>query len=190
MTLPLSNLPIPPPGADDSVPRALEELPRNLMRASMAWKSCLGANYAAEGLDGTVPVGAGLILFALYGRNGWKIGELARRARVTHVAVLHLLEKLEAAGLVARKACPKDNRSTRVWLTRRGGALRGRMMSLHRRNLSTLAGVLGREDAIRLGELLERLVDGLAPADRASLPPASRKTKTGIRRRKTGSPTA
>jgi DNA-binding MarR family transcriptional regulator len=128
----------------------------------MVWKSALDANYAAEELDGTAPSGSGLILFALFDHEGWTIGELAQRAKVTHVAVLHLIQKLEKADLVTRRQCPEDGRATRVWLTQRGRDLEPRMRALHERNLGTLTRVLGAEDATRLGELLGRLIEGLA----------------------------
>jgi DNA-binding MarR family transcriptional regulator len=141
---------------------ALDTLPRSILRAWMTWKGALEANYAAEDLDGVAPTGSGLVIFALYEREGWTVGELAQRARVTHVAVIQLLQRLEKAGLVRRKACPQDGRVTRVWLTKRGRELEPKMRALHERNLATLTGVLGAEDATRLGELLLRLIEGLA----------------------------
>lgn len=141
----------------------------------MAWKSALDANYAAEELDGTAPTGSGLILFALFDRDGWTITELAARSKVTHVAVLHLIKKLEGARLVKRKQCTEDGRATRVWLTQRGRDLEPKMRSLHERNLSTLTRVLGKEDATLLGSLLGRLIEGLG-ADSEPMPPAAAKT--------------
>ena len=132
------------------------------MRSWAVWKTALEANYAAEELDGTAPSGSGLILFSLYERDGWTIGELAQRSKVTHVAVLHLIQRLENARLVKRKQCPHDGRVTRVWLTKRGRDLEPRMRALHERNITTLTHVLGPEDATRLGGLLGRLIQGLA----------------------------
>ncbi len=136
-------------------------LPRHILRAWMVWKGVLAANYAAEELDGTAPTGSGLVLFALFERDGWTIGELAQRSKVTHVAVLQLIQRLEEARLVKRKQCPEDGRATRVWLTKLGRDLEPRMHALHERNLATLVRVLGIEDATKLGELLGRLIEGL-----------------------------
>jgi DNA-binding MarR family transcriptional regulator len=144
------------PVADD-----LEELPRRILRSWIVWKIALDANYAAEELDGTAPSGSGMILFALYDRDGWTIKELAARSKVTHVAVLHLIKKLEDARLVNRRQCREDGRATRVWLTRRGRDLEPKMRALHERNLTTLVRVLGEEDATHLGVLLGRLIEGL-----------------------------
>jgi len=158
----------------------LDELPRRILRSWMVWKSALDANYAAEELDGTAPSGSGLILFALFDREGWTIGELAQRAKVTHVAVVHLVQRLEDAQLVTRKQCPQDGRVTRVWLTQEGRDLEPRMRALHERNLATLTRVLGPEDASILGELLGRLIEGLSN-DSAPMPIVGTKSKKSSR---------
>jgi DNA-binding MarR family transcriptional regulator len=158
----------------------LEELPRRILRSWMAWKSALDANYAAEELDGTAPPGSGLILFALFDRDGWTITELAARSKVTHVAVLHLIKKLEGARLVKRRKCHEDGRATRVWLSPRGRDLEPRMRALHERNLSTLTRVLGKEDATQLGALLGRLIEGLG-ADSEPGSQTAAKTPKSIR---------
>jgi DNA-binding MarR family transcriptional regulator len=128
----------------------------------MAWKVAMEENLAAEGLDGITPPGSGLVMYALYERDGWTVGELAHRGRVTHVAVIQLLRRLETSRLVKRKPCPTDRRVTRVWLTKRGRDLEPKMRALHERNLATLIEVLGTRNATRLGELLLRLIEGLA----------------------------
>ena len=161
MTAQRSKSPSPGPFCVSQRSTHLDELPRRIQRSWVAWKSALGANYAAEELDGTAPAGSGLVMFALFERDGWTIGELALRSKVTHVAVLHLVQRLEDARLVKRKPCPDDGRATRVRLTRRGRDLEPRMRALHVRNLSTLTSVLGVEDATKLGELLGRLIEGL-----------------------------
>jgi len=161
----------------------LDELPRRILRSWITWKTTLDANYAAEELDGTVPSGSGLVLFALFERDGWTIGELAARSRVTHVAVLHLIEKMESARLVKRKQCPEDRRATRVWLTPCGRGLQPRMKALHERNLTTLVGVLGKDDATQLGALLGRLIEGLSahmepmPGSKPKRAPRTRRTR-------------
>jgi len=161
----------------------LDELPRRILRSWITWKTTLDANYAAEELDGTVPSGSGLVMFALFEKDGWTISELAARSRVTHVAVLHLIEKMESAGLVKRKQCPEDGRATRVWLTQRGLDLQPRMKALHERNLATLVGVLGKKDATQLGALLGRLIEDLSthvesmPETRPKRAPTTRRTR-------------
>ena len=164
------NLPESPPLTPrQPEPADLDELPRRILRSWLVWKTALDANYAAEELDGTAPSGSGLVLFSLFGCDGWTIGELAHRSKVTHVAVVHLIQRLEDARLVKRKQCPEDGRVTRVWLTQRGRDLEPKMRALHERNLATLTRVLGTDDATRLGELLGRLIEGLA-ADSEPMP--------------------
>jgi DNA-binding MarR family transcriptional regulator len=148
----------------------LDELPRRILRSSVVWKTVLSANYAAEELDGTAPMGSGMILFALFEQDGWTVGDLASRSKVTHVAVLHLIQKLESARLVKRKTCPEDGRATRVWLTQRGRDLEPKMQALHVRNLATLTDALGKKDAALLSELLGRLIDSLSEPSRHTQP--------------------
>jgi len=162
------------------IPEDLDELPRRLARALAAWKGVLAANLAAEGIGNIVPVGSGLVLFALYERDGWTVGELARRARVSHVAVLQTLHRLEKNGLTRRETCRDDRRVTRVWLTRRGRSLEPKMRALHARNLATLTHALGARDAVRLGSLLGRLIEVLAPHPEPPSPaPRAKRTVLG-----------
>ena len=169
------------PAPLNSIDKNLEELPRRILRSWMVWKSALDANYAAEELDGTAPSGSGLILFALFDRDGWTINELAARKKVTHVAVLHLITKLENARLVKRKQCTEDGRATRVWLTQRGRDLEPRMRALHERNLATLVRVLGKDDATQLGALLGRLIEGLSGHVKPMPEPKPKRVPTNLR---------
>ncbi len=153
----------------------LDQLSRRIFRAAAVWRSTIDDNMVTEGLSEAVPSGSGLVLFALFERDGWTIGELARRAKVSHVAVLHVIQRMEDAGLVKRKQCPEDGRATRVWLTATGRELEPRMNILHERNLATLVGILGNPDAVKLGELLGKLVDGLSePCAATRTPPTKR----------------
>ena len=157
------------------IPAHLDQLSRRILRAAAVWRSAIDDNMAAEGLSESVPSGSGLVLFALFEHDGWTVGELATRAKVSHVAVVHVIQRLEAAGLVKRKSCPDDGRATRVWLTSLGRELEPRMKTLHERNLATLVGILGRQDAIQLGELLGKLVDRLSdPCAKTRTPPTKR----------------
>lgn len=128
----------------------------------MVWRSAIDDNMVTEGLSDAVPSGSGLVLFALFERDGWTVGELAQRAKVSHVAVLHVIHRLEAAGLVRRKQCPDDGRATRVWLTATGRELEPRMQALHALNLATLVDIFGQQDANKLGELLGKLIERLS----------------------------
>lgn len=103
-----------------------------------------------------------MVLFALYEADGLTIGEMAKRARTTHVAVLHVIQRLEHSALVERRKCPKDGRVSRVWLTREGRNLEPRMQQLHQRNLDTLTQIMGAKDATTLSALLDRLIEGLS----------------------------
>ncbi|MEQ2005332.1 MAG: MarR family transcriptional regulator [Limisphaerales bacterium] len=137
------------------------ELVRRLCRTWEAVQPVIARSLAAQGLDGRVQAGMGLVLFALFEQDGQPIRDIARRGHVSHVAVLRLARRMEIRGLVACRDCPDDGRSTRVWLTPSGRALEGRLRAVSRRNHETLTRILGAKDAIRLNDLLGRLLDGL-----------------------------
>ncbi len=139
-------------------------LPRRIMRAFLRWRSAMEANYSAEGLSDLIAPGAGMVLYALYEDDGRTISELAQRARVTHVAIVHLVQKLEKAALVERRPSPSDRRFSQVWLTKAGWELQPRMNLLHERNLATLETAIGGKDAANLSALLHQLIEGLDPS--------------------------
>ncbi len=158
------------------------ELARRLSRTWEAVQPLISRSLVAEGLDARVRPGMGLVLFALVEEDGRLIGDIARRGHVSHVAALQLVTRLEKAGLVRRKDCPDDGRATRVWLTPTGRALEGKLLGVSARNHEALVKILGRSDAIKLNDLLGRLLDGLAAENSAASAAISRH-KSSVRRK-------
>lgn len=157
-TLLVRRLPVSKPSV--RVPH--DELPRLLARAWAAFHPVLLRHLAEEGLDGVLQPGMGHILLALYAKDGCRIGDLARRAGISHVAVLQIAGRLEKAGLVDRRSCARDGRATRLWLTRRARAIEPRVRAVHQRNLASLSEMLGPPAAAQLTRLLRRLAKELA----------------------------
>ncbi|MFZ5830865.1 MAG: MarR family winged helix-turn-helix transcriptional regulator [Planctomycetota bacterium] len=139
----------------------LDELPSRLGRTCVAAQQLIAQSLKAQGLAKLFRPGMGLVMFALYKQDGMIIRDIARRARVSHVAVLQMAARMERAGLVKRANCPDDRRATRVWLTPLGRSLRPRLAAVHRCNVDVLTAVLGARDAARLNDLLGRLLEGL-----------------------------
>lgn len=78
--------------------------------------------------------------------GGMTQAELARLLGLGKVATGGMIDRLEAAGLVVRKADPADRRINRVYVTARGSRLLERMMAVGRDlNRSVLRGI-PRED--------------------------------------------
>jgi DNA-binding MarR family transcriptional regulator len=72
-----------------------------------------------------------------------------------------LLDRIEAAGLVERRACDVDRRGTFVHLTKAGEAMLERMRPVYERELQvSFAGLLSDEEAETLSRLLARVGAG------------------------------
>jgi DNA-binding MarR family transcriptional regulator len=149
-------------------PRKNNDLPRRLSRVWTALQPVILNHLAIEGLAGVVQPGMGHVLFALVEEDGLIIRDIARRAQVSHVAVLQTVEKLENAGLVKRRASSADGRATQVWLTSAAQALRPQLRRINERNIACIEEIIGRDGATLLNGLLGRLLDGLR---RRSSPP-------------------
>ena len=83
--------------------------------------------------------------------------ELAEKLLVTKGNVVGLLDRMELAGLVERRADPADRRANRIHLTRRGREALREAFPAH---LAVIRGALGRlsaADRQALSRLLERI---------------------------------
>ncbi len=88
-------------------------------------------------------------------------GELAERTMVTSGAVSKRLDRLEARGLVERRADATDGRARTVVLTPAGRALIDDAMTAHVANEARLLEALGARDRDTLARLLARLAESL-----------------------------
>ncbi|MBT9257966.1 MarR family transcriptional regulator [Phycicoccus sp. MAQZ13P-2] len=88
-------------------------------------------------------------------------GELAARTMVTSGAVSKRLDRLEARGLVERRADATDGRARTVVLTPAGRALIDDAMAAHVANEARLLEALGARDRDTLARLLARLAESL-----------------------------
>ena len=66
-------------------------------------------------------------MLALWGRRQTTVGDLGARLDLDSATMTPVLKRLEAAGLVARKRDPDDERRVLVEPTRRGWALRAKV---------------------------------------------------------------
>ncbi len=88
-------------------------------------------------------------------------GELGERTMVTSGTVSKRLDRLEARGLVERRASEDDGRSRRVHLTPAGRRLIDRAMTAHTANEARLLAALPARDREALARLLARLAGSL-----------------------------
>jgi DNA-binding MarR family transcriptional regulator len=81
----------------------------------------LAERFAREGFSEVRP-SYGSVLLPLYEEDGLRMGELARRARLSKQTMTTLVRLVERDGLVERRADPSDGRASLVFLTERAHA--------------------------------------------------------------------
>jgi DNA-binding MarR family transcriptional regulator len=94
-----------------------------LAKASQRWNELLAERFAAGGFPDVRP-SYGSILIPLYEEDGLRMGEIARRARLSKQTITTMARLLERDGLVERRPDPHDGRAALVFLTHRAQAFR------------------------------------------------------------------
>jgi DNA-binding MarR family transcriptional regulator len=87
-----------------------------LAKATQRWNELLHERFRATGW-GEVRPSYGSILVPLFEEDGLRMGELARRARLSKQTMTTMVRLLEREGLVRRERDPEDARAFRVLLT-------------------------------------------------------------------------
>jgi DNA-binding MarR family transcriptional regulator len=99
------------------VPHATREnLGYLLAKASQRWNELLEEGFAEEGFP-EVKASYGSVLIPLFEEDGLRIGEIARRSRLSKQTMTTMVRLCERDGLVERRPDPEDGRATRVFLT-------------------------------------------------------------------------
>lgn len=127
-----------------------------LAKASQRWNELLQQGFAAEGFP-EVKASYGSILIPLFEEDGLRMGEIARRARLSKQTMTTMVRLCERDGLVKRRADPDDRRATRVHLTAKAKRFRPAAERVLARLELDVAHVLGerRMETVRasLGEV-------------------------------------
>jgi DNA-binding MarR family transcriptional regulator len=106
-----------------SSPLTRDNLGFLLAKASQRWNELLAERFAAAGFPDVRP-SYGSILIPLYEEDGLRMGEIARRARLSKQTMTTMARLLERDGLVERRPDPHDGRAALVFLTHRAQAFR------------------------------------------------------------------
>jgi DNA-binding MarR family transcriptional regulator len=114
-----------------------------LAKASQHWNELLQEGFAGEGFP-EVKASYGSVLIPLFEEDGLRMGEIARRARLSKQTMTTMVRLCERDGLVERRPDPDDRRATRVDLTARARRFRPAA--------ERVLGGLEREVAALLGE--------------------------------------
>lgn len=89
-----------------------------LAKASQRWNELLYERFRAAGFPEVRPA-YGSVLVPLFEEDGLRMGELARRARLSKQTMTTLVRLMEREGLVMREADSEDGRAVLVRLTPR-----------------------------------------------------------------------
>lgn len=92
-----------------------------LAKASQRWNELLHERFVRDGFPEVRPA-YGSVLVPLFEEDGLRMGELARRARLSKQTMTTLVRLCEREGLVERDRDAADRRAFRVFLTKRGHA--------------------------------------------------------------------
>jgi DNA-binding MarR family transcriptional regulator len=87
-----------------------------LAKASQRWNELLQDGFAEAGFP-EVKASYGSVLIPLFEEDALRIGEIARRARLSKQTMTTMIRLCERDGLVKRRPDPDDRRATRVHLT-------------------------------------------------------------------------
>ena len=117
---------MPRPARTSASARAEPRLSRDnlgflLAKASQRWNELLVARFAERGFP-EIRAAYGSVLIPLYEEDRLRIGELARRARLSKQTMTDLARRVERAGLVERRPDPADGRAATLVLTQRARA--------------------------------------------------------------------
>jgi DNA-binding MarR family transcriptional regulator len=93
-----------------------ENLGYLLAKASQHWNELLQEGFAEAGYP-EVRASYGSVLIPLLEEDGLRMGEIARRARLSKQTITTMVRLCERDGLVERRPDPADGRATRVHLT-------------------------------------------------------------------------
>jgi DNA-binding MarR family transcriptional regulator len=130
-----------------------------LTKASQRWNELLADRFSAAGFSDVRP-SYGSILVPLYEEDGLRMGEIARRARLSKQTITTMVGLLERDGLVERRPDPRDGRAALVFLTCRAQAFRPvaeatlrELTRLARRRLGTTTADTASDALRQLAEL-------------------------------------
>jgi DNA-binding MarR family transcriptional regulator len=129
-----------------------------LAKASQRWNELLAERFAASGFPEVRP-SYGSILVPLFEEDGLRLGEIARRARLSKQTMTTMVRLLERDGLVERRADPRDGRAALVFLTARAEAFRPVAEETLRELARLSRRRLGAATADTLGDALRQLAE-------------------------------
>jgi DNA-binding MarR family transcriptional regulator len=130
-----------------------------LAKVCRAHRAYVGELLSAHGLH----VGQEMVLVELWQDDGLRGSELAERLGVEPPTITKMLRRLEACGLLERRADPEDARGIRVCLTGQGRALEEPVLRCWERAERTVLTGMNAGDRRTFRRLLDRVRSNLDP---------------------------
>jgi MarR family transcriptional regulator for hemolysin len=131
----------------------VSDLLRLFTRAAKLLREATDAAMAEHG----VRVGQNIVLEALWETDGLAPGELAARQGLSTPTVVQTATRMEAVGLLERRADPVDARLVRLYLTGRGRAVEGAVRKAREGVARRATASLGKEEARALNASLAKI---------------------------------
>jgi DNA-binding MarR family transcriptional regulator len=129
-----------------------------LAKATQRWNELLAERFRAAGY-GEVRPSYGSVLLPLFEEDGLRMGELARRSRLSKQTMTTLVRLAERDGLVQRRPDPADGRAALVSLTQRTRDFEGIADVLLAEIAALVVAELGAEGAAELKRLLKGVME-------------------------------
>jgi DNA-binding MarR family transcriptional regulator len=133
-----------------------ENLGYLLAKASQRWNELLQAGFAQAGFP-EVKASYGSVLIPLFEEEGLRMGEIARRARLSKQTMTTMVRLCERDGLVERLPDPDDGRAMRVHLTPKARRFQTRAERVLSELENEVETVLGWRDSRNLRRTLAEL---------------------------------
>ena len=129
-----------------------------LAKASQRWNELLRASFSEQGFSEVRP-SYGSVLIPLFEEDGLRIGEIARRSRLSKQTMTTMVRLAERDGLVVREPDPEDARAVRVRLSERAREFAPVAERTLKRLDRRVAELIGQARQRGLHEVLTELAD-------------------------------
>jgi DNA-binding MarR family transcriptional regulator len=140
----------------------------------VAWKLLVEAHaFVMDGIERALEQGGGVQLtwYEVLSRlrrapaQALRMQDLAEQLLLSRSGATRLIDRIEAAGLIERRACTEDRRGTLAVLTSRGDAAFRRAQPLVLAAVQErFGGRVDERDARELQSILQRLIEGRQPS--------------------------
>jgi DNA-binding MarR family transcriptional regulator len=104
------------------------------------------------------------LLFALWDEDGQSQAALAERLGIAPATLTRMVQRMERAGFVERRADPADERLSRVHLTEAGRAIRERLEGIRTTMATETFAGFTPDEGVTLAGFLQRIEDNLLRA--------------------------